>query len=142
MLLVVVAPVELLLVARSLDQWQGAGLASGRVHADALTLVLRLEAITIAVTSTIPESRATAVFAIEEPSHRKVSAGTSFLRQRAGRRTVLEIQRRSIRTAEESRTKRNCLAIATTSVRRTGAVTSLVSRSLGHRLAVQATAEF
>ena len=79
-LLNIVSPIELLLVTGSLHQRQCTSFASLWLHTDALTFLLRLEAVSVALTSAVPEARASTVFAIEEPAHSEVSATASFSR--------------------------------------------------------------
>ena len=141
MLLIVVAPIEFLLVAGTLHQWQCAGVASFWLHADALTLFLALEAISVALTSPIPKSRTAAVFAIKEPLYSEVPASSSFFRQRAHRRTVLQIQAWTIRTTHKSWAERN-RSIAATAVRRAATIAACEFSSCGHRFVVWTAAEF
>jgi hypothetical protein len=46
-------------------------------------VILRWEAIVIAITSAVPETRATAIFHIEEPSDSEIAARTTILIQGA-----------------------------------------------------------
>ena len=53
------------------------------LHTVGLAVVLRVEAVDVAVTAAVPEPGAAAVLHVEEPAHREVTARTALLRQAA-----------------------------------------------------------